>query len=287
MARKTVVVRLVTENGQRVRAELEGIAGAGERSFARMSREVDLAGVAVRRLAGIAAAAFSTRQVVAYTNRWADMNSSLKLATGSAELGRAVLSRLGEVARRSTSDLGQVADGYIGFSRVLNELGVSVNDQLDFVETLSTALDISGIRADKAAQVQTALSRAMALGTLQGQNLNTVIQNGGRVAQALADSLGVTTGELYALGRAGKIGRAEMLGMASEMEKLREEAEGMTDTIADAFRVMGNRALELVGRWDELIGASSLVADALILVAEHLGRVASYALAAGGAMVRK
>src|SRR5690625_38489 len=75
-----------------------------------------------------------------------------------------------------------------------------------------------------------------------------------------------------------------MLGMASEMEKLREQAEGMTDTIADAFRVMGNRALELVGRWDELIGASSLVADALILVADNLGRVASYALAAGGAM---
>ena len=62
MAEKKVSVRLVAENGRQVRAELEGVGKAGADSFKRMSREVDTAGIMLRRLAGIAAGALSIRQ---------------------------------------------------------------------------------------------------------------------------------------------------------------------------------------------------------------------------------
>ena len=54
MAEKKVSVRLVAENGRQVRAELEGVGNAGAASFQKLSKEVDTAGVMLRRLAGIA-----------------------------------------------------------------------------------------------------------------------------------------------------------------------------------------------------------------------------------------
>lgn len=45
---------------------------------------------------------------------------------------------------------------------------------------------VSGTRAKRAASVQNALSKAMALGVLGGDDVNTVIQSGGRMAELLA-----------------------------------------------------------------------------------------------------
>ena len=47
-----------------------------------------------------------------------------------------------------------------------------------------------------------ALSKAMASGKLSGDNLNTVIETGGRVAEALANGLGVTVTELRSASKA-------------------------------------------------------------------------------------
>ena len=87
MAEKKVSVRLVAENGRQVRAELQGVGEAGARSFRRMSAEVDRAGIMLTRLAGIAAGAFSLRQVQAHADQWTDLRSRVDLATGSQAKG--------------------------------------------------------------------------------------------------------------------------------------------------------------------------------------------------------
>lgn len=50
-----------------------------------MSKEIDTAGVMLRRLAGIAAGALSIRQVAQYTDTWTDLRSRVDPATGSQE----------------------------------------------------------------------------------------------------------------------------------------------------------------------------------------------------------
>ena len=101
MAEKRVSVRLAAVGGRQVRAELEGVGNAGAESFKRMSREVDTAGVMLRRLAGIAAGALSIRQVAQYADTWTDLRSRVDLATGSQEKGAAVMDRLAQMARRT------------------------------------------------------------------------------------------------------------------------------------------------------------------------------------------
>ena len=204
----------------------------------------------LRRLAGIAAGAFSVRQVVQYADTWTDLRSRVDLATGSQEKGAAVMERLASMARRTYSDLGQTAESWLANSTALRELGLSTRESLDFTEALNNAMVVSGAKAERAASVQNALSKAMALGSLQGVNLNTVIQTGGRVAELLAEELGTTVSGLRQMGKQGLItGDVIRTALVGNLELLREEADSMPATIGDAFTLIGNAALQLVGTW--------------------------------------
>src|SRR5690606_41114887 len=89
-----------------------------------------------------------------------------------------------------------------------------------------------------------AWSKAMALGKLSGDNLNTIIQSGGRLAEALAASMGVSTNQLRKLGREGKITTSAMYGVTSQLAKLREEADSMPATVGDAVQLLKDAMLQ-------------------------------------------
>lgn len=257
-------------------------ARAVEKRFQTMQRNLDGIGKSAARsitrpLAGIAAA-LGTREVMRMTAEWADMNAALTNVTGSAEAGREAMDRLSGVARRTMSDVGQVVSAFEDMAPTLNALGLALDDQLDFVEALNNALDISGKRGEEARSIMQAFSRAMARGRLDGTNLNTVIERGGRVATTLADAMGVSVIELRRLGREGKIGREQMLAMSGQLATLRAEAEAMPTTIQDGFRVLNNALLEYIGRGDEAVGISRSIGEALEIIADNFDTVADTAL---------
>lgn len=288
MAQKRVSVRLVAEGGRQVKAEFQGIGDAGERNFKRIERQADITGAVVRRVMGILGAAISTRQLVAYADQWTDLRSRVDLATGSQEAGAAVMERLAAMARRTYSSLGQTTESWLANATALRELGLTTAESLDFTEALNNAMVVSGARAERAASVQTALSRAMALGTLSGDNLNTVIQNGGRLAELLAAELGTTVSGLRRLGQEGGItGEVIRTALIGNLELLREEADSMPATIGDAFTLIGNAALQLVGTWDQMVGASETVAAALIGLADNMERLAAIGIAFAGFMAAR
>ncbi|MDR5654230.1 tape measure protein [Xinfangfangia sp. LG-4] len=268
-----------------MKAEFQGIGEAGEASFRRIERQADVTGVVLRRLAGILAGALSVRQIVAYADQWTDLRSRVDLATGSQEAGAAVMERLASMARRTYSSLGQTTESWLANATALRELGLTTAESLDFTEALNNAMVVSGARAERAASVSNALSKAMALGKLSGDNLNTVIQSGGRLAELLAAELGTTVSGLRKLGQEGLItGDVIRTALIGNLELLREEADSMPATIGDAFTLLGNAALQLVGTWDQMMGASSLVATALIAVGDNLERLAAIGIAFAGFM---
>jgi len=285
MAEKRVSVRLVAEGGRQVRAEFQGVGDAGEASFKRIERQADVTGAVLRRLAGIVAGALSVRQVVQYADAWTDLRSRVDLATGSQARGAAVMDRLASMARRTYSGIEQTTESWLANATALRELGLSTRESLDFTEALNNAMVVSGAKGERAVSVQTALARAMALGKLSGDNLNTVIAQGGRVAQLLAAELGTTVTGLRQAGAEGRItGDVIQTALIGNLELLREEADSMPATITDAFTLIGNAAMQLVGSWDQVFGASSMVATALIAVADNMERLAAIGIAFAGFM---
>lgn len=208
--------------------------------------------------------------IINLTSAWTDLNSRVVNATGSINAGRAAVDRLAQVARRTYSPLEQTAESFLRNAASLDALGVSTQNQLDLTETLNNSLVISAARGDRARQVTEAFSKALALGELRGDELNTVIQNGGRLAQALADSLGVNVNQLRALGAAGKITTRDLLGITSQLEQLRTEADAMPATVTDGFVLLGNSIMQFVGQVDSATGVSSVLAEQIILLADSV-----------------
>lgn len=228
-------------------------------------------------LATALAGVFSVRALIQFTDTWTDLTSRVNLAAGSIERGSAVMDQLQVIARRTYSSLQQTTEGYIRNAQTLRDLGRSTQDTLDYTEALNNALVVSGARADRAARVQEALGRGLAAGALRGQELNTVIESGGRVAELLAEELGTTVSGLRKFGSEGKItGDVIDRALVGNLKKLREEAESMPATIGGAFTLIGNALLQTIGVFDSANEISGTLANALIFVADNMDRVTTY-----------
>lgn len=208
------------------------------------------------------------------TGQFTDLQSRLQLTVGSASAATEAMGRLQAMARRTYSDFAGTTESFLGMSGALKELGYRTNEQLDFVESLNNALVVSGAKAERAAQVQDALSKAMALGSLQGDQLNTVISVGGRVAELLAEQLGVGVNQLRALGSQGKItGDIIYQALAGNLEKVRQEADAMPATIQDGMLLLGDAIKQTTADIDGMVGASAATSAALVGLADGVKSV--------------
>ncbi len=233
-------------------------------------------GKAAKAALAIAGVAISASALSTYSSEWTDLNSRVRLATGSQEAALEAMERIGSAARNTYSGLKQTAEIYLGNATALTELGFSTKAQLDYTEALNNALVVGATTGQQAESVISALSKAMAIGSLQGNNLNTVIQSGGRVAQALADGMGVTTLELRKLGKEGKItGDVIFNSLTSQGIRLRGEAAAMPATMWDAGTVFGNAMMQMVGSMDGAIKGSEFLSGKIIGVADSISALAS------------
>ncbi|MBD7990746.1 tape measure protein [Ochrobactrum sp. Sa2BUA5] len=254
-----------------------------ERRARQMNKNLD--GIFTRSFSGLTAplagigAALGVDQLRKMTDTWTDMTSRVNLAAGSIDKGTEVMGRLGDMARRTYSDLTQTAESYLSNATAVRELGYNTDESLNYTEALNNALVVSGAKGDRAARVIDALAKAMATGKLQGDNLNTVIESGGRVAEALAAGLDTTVGGLRKLGSQGKItGNDIVRGLSSQMETLRQEAADMPATIGDGFTLLNNALLQYVGNADSAAGVSAKISEALVMIADNFDKVADGAL---------
>ncbi|XUO88415.1 tape measure protein [Halomonas sp. KM072] len=221
------------------------------------------------RVAGLVIGALSVRQVASYADEWSELNSRVKLVSGSTQEAERTMSRLADTARSTYSSLSQTAVAFLDNASALTELGYSTEQQLDLSDSLNNALVVSATRGQRAQSVLLALSRAFAFGELRGDNFNTVVENGGRIVDALADGLGVTTLALRQMAADGALTTDRVIrALTSQMQLLREEADSMPATIEDGFTLMGNSALELVGTMDRAFGVSEGLAGLMVGAAD-------------------
>lgn len=81
----------------------------------------------------------------------------------------------------------------------------NTDEIIAFSEILNKAYKVGGATAQEQRSSMLQLEQAMAAGVLQGQELNSILRGAPQVAKAIADYMGVTRGELKALGKDGEI----------------------------------------------------------------------------------
>lgn len=220
---------------------------------------------------GTVMAAFSVNALRRYADGWSDMQSRVGAAIRNMDAAPEMMGRIVDIANASYSPLEQTAEIYARNVGTLRELGIGAAGAADFTEALNHALVITATRGQRAESVQNALSKAMAVGRLQADGLETVLTNGGRVAEVLAEELGTTVNGLRQLATDGKItGDVIASALIGRLDVLREQAAEMPATMEDASVRIGTNVTALVGSIDQATGASGNFATSLIGLADSI-----------------
>lgn len=225
----------------------------------------------VNRLAGALGVAFGVREIIEASEAYTTINNRLSLVTDSSEELAAAQQDVFDIAQRTRSPLKETAEVYQRLATNADALGMSLAEVGDTTETINKLMVISGTSGASAAAALTQLGQAFASGTLRGEELNSVMEQAPALAKAIADGMGVTVGQLRALGQEGKITAESVVKALKDQGAAVDEQFGkMAPTIGQAMAQAKNSFINYIGKVNEATGASGALASAIVGISESL-----------------
>lgn len=204
------------------------------------------------------------------------LNSRLALVTGSTQAAAAVQEELFRISQESRVNFLELGNTYGTIARSAQSMGVSQERVLAVTRSIGQAMALSGGNAQGMQAALTQLSQGLGAGALRGEELNSVMEQTPRLAQALADGLGVPLGRLKALGEAGELTTDKVItALEKAGPKLAAELSQSTVTVGQSMTVLSNSATRLVGDADKATGATNSLAQAVLAVARGIDSAGS------------
>lgn len=253
--------------------------GSTEKAFSSLSR------VAVS-----LSAALSVQQVAQYANAWVDVNNKLVNAVRPTEQLADVTQRVFDISQETRSGLESTAALYGRLERATRSAGTSAEDLAKLTTTINKGLIVSGATTQEASSTMIQLSQALASGVLRGEEFNSISENGSRLAVALADSLGVTAGQLRAMAAEGKLTTDVVVkGLLSQGDVIAKEFGNTIQTMGQAFQIAGNNITKFIGESTSVQSGLKVFNDAVVTLSENVdvaaGVVTAFAVVLGGRYV--
>lgn len=271
---------------QRVNARLDSMERRFEntgRAVNSAERSISSAGQAMSRLTGIASAlmaALSVQQVGAYADAWTQLNNKVANSVRAGEQQADVMQRIFDISQATQSSLNGTATLYARLERGTRNYNTSATDLAKLTTIINQGFAVSGATAQEAENAIVQLSQGLAAGALRGEEFNSVSEQGSRLTIALADSLGVSLGQLRAMAAQGKLTTDVIVnGLLSQGDAIGKEFANTTVTISQGLLVAGNNLTKFFGENSTVKSFAAGFRDSVITVSENLETL-SYALAA-------
>lgn len=265
-----------------VDAALNGLSGSMGRldaSVTRTERSVASMERAMSSLSGVAKgviAALSIQQVAQYGNEWVTVNNKLANSVRASEQLADVTQRVFDISQNTMSSLTATATLYGRLERATRSAGTSTKDLVTLTSTINKGLAVSGATTEEASSTMTQLSQALASGVLRGEEFNSISENGSRLAVALADSLGVTIGQLRAMAAQGKLTTEVVVnGLLKQSDTIAKEFANTTMTMGQALTVATNNITKFVGESSSVSTSIKVFNESAIGLSQNLEIVAN------------
>lgn len=212
----------------------------------------------------------SVGQLMRISDSYTKITAQLKLATNNQLEFNEAYKNVQRIASDSQSSIEETSVLYARLSTSLENLNATQDQVSDITEAVALGLKISGASANEASAAMLQLSQAFGAGALTGDEFRSVNESAPRIMQALADSLGVTRGQLKQMAADGKL-TSDVIGNAllKSLGDFRKEAE-KTKTLSGGITGISNEFTLLVGEIDKATGASNLLAKALAGIAQGI-----------------
>lgn len=188
-------------------------------------------------------AALGGREVIQFADSITSLQNKLMTISPSLENASKQFEAITRIAISSRAPLSATGDLYFRIARSADALGISQLEAATITDSLAKAMATTGMSAAEAAGPLLQLGQALQSGRFQGDELRSILEGMPIVAQAMADSLGVTVGKLRELGSQGKLtGDVFVRAMQQSRDSILEAFGKTTPTISQSFEVLRTSA---------------------------------------------
>lgn len=166
-----------------------------------------------------------------------------------------------DIAQDTGQEISATTALYARLDRATQQLGQSQAVQLELTQTINRAVALSNTTNQAAAGSLFQLGQGFAAGALRGEELNSVLEGTPRLAQAIADGMGVPIGALREMGAEGELTSQRIVtALLATSSVIEEEFGGVAETVSRALTRVDNAFTAFVGRVDEAAGTSAVFA---------------------------
>ena len=199
MATQNININVNARGVKQTTRQMDGLNNSMKRSgvsAAAAAVAFGLLGGAVRRIG---------TSLVGASDEYTNLSNRTKVFSSSSQSAAYKMQDTINIARKMNTSLSEVGEVYQRISMVQEGVGMSDNQVTTMVGNLTKAVKLSGATAQEAEGALRQFSQGLAANRLSGQELNSVLEQTPFIAKLLADSLGVATGDLRAMGKAGEL----------------------------------------------------------------------------------
>lgn len=225
-------------------------------------------------------AALSVREIAAYADAWTTVNNKLANSVRVGEQLTSVTQRVFDISQNTRASLDATASLYARLERATRSYGTSAEDLTRLTTIINQGFVVSGATAEEASNAVIQLSQGLAAGALRGEEFNSVTEQGSRLANALADSLGVDIGQLRAMAAQGQLTTDVVVnGLLSQGDAIGREFSNTISTIGQSLTIAGNNLTQFIGSSTTVRASVAIFNDTIVTLSENLDAVSTVVIA--------
>ena len=277
-ARETLIIEVRADGTRIVTRQIQDIG----RQAAESTRGLYLLQRAMRTL-GIGAL---TVELARLSDSFTNVQNRLAIVTKDSQELKAVMNELFDISRRTRTGFEQNAELFNRLALSTRGFGLSQKEVLGITETLNKAVIASGLGVREANNAIIQLSQGMSAGRLNGDELRSVLEQLGPVADIIAKEMGVTRGALRQLGREGKITTGIIIrAFQNAREEINDRFGKTIPTVAQSFTILRNAVVRTIGEFNAFVNSSKGISVAILFIADNLQLILKVLAPVGAAML--
>ena len=212
-------------------------------------------------VSGLASAADS------YTN----LSARIHIATKDGGDFTSAMAGVHQIALMTNSSLEATGNLFTKINDTGKEMGMTQQQALDLTQTINQAIQIGGGSAQASEAALQQFIQALQSGVLRGDEFNSIMEQAPGLTSAMAKGLGVTTGELRKMAENGELGAERITkALQSQAGQIQATYDKFPTTIGNALQRITTSWEILIGKMDQANGASSTVAQWLVVLADNI-----------------
>jgi len=213
---------------------------------------------------------FGVSELVRAADQYGQMTARLQLATKATGDFQEVQAGLRRAAEETRAPLQDTVNLYSQIAPSLRGI-LDSREIIGVITTVNQAIALSGSSAEGSNAALVQFTQGLASGTLRGEELNSILEQTPALADAIAEGLGVTRGQLRQLGADGELGTERVVRALQKVSgRVATDFSSVPLTVGQAVVQLQNSFIEVVGVVDQGTGATSALARAIVFVSKGI-----------------